>query len=75
MDMIVSFMSIERVEPQDMPLYTYVSMCKGVFYFKSLPMQFDNYANPQAHEKTTAKEIIEQMGDSLDAVACGVTES
>jgi cysteine synthase len=37
-----------------------------------LPMQFDNYANPEAHEKTTAKEIIEQMGGSLDAVVSGV---
>ncbi len=37
-----------------------------------LPTQFDNFANPQMHEKTTAREIIEQMGDSLDAVVSGV---
>ncbi|MHB1393978.1 MAG: cysteine synthase A [Clostridia bacterium] len=37
-----------------------------------LPMQFDNFANPEMHEKTTAREIIDQMGDSLDAIVCGV---
>jgi cystathionine beta-synthase len=34
--------------------------------------QFGNPANPQAHEETTAPEIWEQMGHSLDAVVCGV---
>ncbi len=34
--------------------------------------QFSNESNPQAHEKTTAPEIWEQMQHRLDAVVCGV---
>ena len=34
--------------------------------------QFDNPANPLAHEETTAPEIWEQSGQELDAVVCGV---
>ena len=36
-----------------------------------MPMQFDNPANPQAHENTTAKEIMKDF-DSLDAFVAGV---
>jgi cystathionine beta-synthase len=34
--------------------------------------QFGNPANAQAHEETTAPEIWQQTGQSLDAVVCGV---
>ena len=34
--------------------------------------QFQNPANPLAHELTTGPEIWEQMGQELDAVVCGV---
>jgi len=34
--------------------------------------QFENPANPRAHELTTAPEIWQQMGGQLDAVVCGV---
>ncbi|HEX8955830.1 MAG TPA: cystathionine beta-synthase [Burkholderiaceae bacterium] len=34
--------------------------------------QFNNPANPHAHEATTAPEIWEQMGHELDAIVCGV---
>lgn len=34
--------------------------------------QFENPANPQAHEETTAPEIWEQTGHHLDAVVCAV---
>jgi len=34
--------------------------------------QFANPANPEAHEKTTAPEIWEQMGHKIDAIVCGV---
>ena len=34
--------------------------------------QFDNPANPLAHESTTGPEIWEQMGDELDAMVLGV---
>jgi cystathionine beta-synthase len=34
--------------------------------------QFENPANPRAHELTTAPEIWQQMGGRLDAVVCGV---
>src|ERR1700722_5660827 len=34
--------------------------------------QFDNPANPAAHEQGTAPEIWEQMEHNVDAVVCGV---
>jgi cystathionine beta-synthase len=34
--------------------------------------QFNNPANPHAHETTTGPEIWEQTGQRLDAVVCGV---
>lgn len=38
-----------------------------------MPMQFDNPANPEAHEKTTGKEIQDVFGPSgLDAFVAGV---
>lgn len=36
-----------------------------------MPMQFDNPANPKAHEKTTAKEIMQDF-ETLDAFVAGV---
>lgn len=41
---------------------------EGAFYVN----QFNNPANPRAHEETTGPEIWEQMGHDLDAVVCGV---
>lgn len=40
----------------------------GAFYVN----QFENPANPLAHQTTTAPEIYEQMRHHLDAVVCGV---
>jgi cystathionine beta-synthase len=40
----------------------------GAFYIN----QFNNPANPLAHETTTGPEIWEQCGHDLDAVVCGV---
>jgi cystathionine beta-synthase len=37
--------------------------------------QFGNPDNPLAHETTTAPEIIEQMGEDLDAIVLGVGSS
>lgn len=40
----------------------------GAYYVN----QFENPANPQAHEETTGPEIVEQLGGRLDAFICGV---
>lgn len=40
----------------------------GAFYIN----QFENPANPQAHEDTTGPEIADQMGNALDAMVVGV---
>lgn len=40
----------------------------GAFYVN----QFENPANPAAHENNTAPEIWQQMNGHLDAVVCGV---
>lgn len=37
-----------------------------------MPEQFNNFANPAIHEKTTGQEIVEQMGDQLDAFVSGI---
>ncbi|UFU01494.1 cysteine synthase A (plasmid) [Radiobacillus kanasensis] len=37
-----------------------------------MPQQFNNQANPSVHERTTGKEIVEQMGDQLDAFISGI---
>jgi len=41
---------------------------EGAYYVN----QFENPANPEAHEKTTGPEIWEQLGGNVDAVVCGV---
>src|SRR5437016_943713 len=40
----------------------------GAFYVN----QFGNPANPLAHQRTTGREIWEQMNHAVDAVVCGV---
>lgn len=37
-----------------------------------LPQQFDNPANPKIHRTTTAKEILDVMGENIDAVVIAV---
>ncbi|WP_053361282.1 cysteine synthase A [Bacillus sp. FJAT-27251] len=37
-----------------------------------MPQQFKNEANPIVHERTTGPEIVEQMGDQLDAFISGI---
>ncbi|SFB22981.1 MULTISPECIES: cysteine synthase A [unclassified Bacillus (in: firmicutes)] len=37
-----------------------------------MPQQFKNEANPEIHRKTTGVEIVEQMGEQLDAFVSGI---
>ncbi|GGK33506.1 cysteine synthase [Caldalkalibacillus thermarum] len=37
-----------------------------------MPQQFKNQANPKIHRETTGKELLEQVGDQLDAFVVGV---
>ncbi|ADD02270.1 cysteine synthase A [Thermoanaerobacter sp. CM-CNRG TB177] len=37
-----------------------------------MPQQFENFANPLIHEETTAKEIVEDFKDGIDAFVAGV---
>ncbi|WP_200865428.1 cysteine synthase A [Sediminibacillus sp. JSM 1682029] len=37
-----------------------------------MPQQFNNVANPAVHARTTGKEIVQQMGDQLDAFISGI---
>lgn len=37
-----------------------------------MPQQFKNEANPEVHRLTTGKEIVEQMGEQLDAFVAGI---
>jgi cysteine synthase len=37
-----------------------------------MPQQFQNEANPEIHRLTTGKEIVDQMGDQLDAFVAGI---
>ncbi|MBU9710482.1 cysteine synthase A [Evansella tamaricis] len=37
-----------------------------------MPQQFENEANPEVHRNTTAVELLEQVGDQLDAFVSGI---
>src|SRR6266699_3537074 len=37
-----------------------------------MPQQFRNPANPEVHRKTTAREILDVVGEKLDALVVGL---
>jgi cysteine synthase A len=37
-----------------------------------MPKQFENPANPESHERTTAREILDALGDEMTAFVAGV---
>lgn len=37
-----------------------------------IPQQFNNFANPEVHRETTAKEILADMDENIDAFVAGV---
>ena len=37
-----------------------------------IPSQFENPANPRAHEATTARELLEETGEHIDILVAGV---
>lgn len=37
-----------------------------------VPQQFENAANPEAHYKTTAAELVEQLGEKIDVFVSGI---
>jgi cysteine synthase A len=37
-----------------------------------MPQQFENPANPEIHRRTTAQELLEAFGDTIDAFVAGV---
>lgn len=43
-----------------------------VMPYSFMPQQFNNPANPEAHRRTTAREILEQAGKDIDAFVAGV---
>ncbi|PFW57922.1 cysteine synthase A [Bacillus cereus] len=45
-------------------------LAKEQGYF--IPQQFKNQSNPEIHRLTTGPEIVEQMGDQLDAFIAGI---
>ncbi|BAS25915.1 cysteine synthase A [Limnochorda pilosa] len=59
-----------RIEGMSGSIFAARELVEKRGYF--MPMQFDNPANPEAHRRTTAQEILEATGGKLDVFVAGV---
>lgn len=59
-----------RIEGMSGAVYAAQRLVEERGYF--WPNQFENPANPEVHERTTAREILEQTGKRLDVLVAGV---
>jgi cystathionine beta-synthase len=68
-EVVITRSDVEKGHPEYyQDLAAGIAARAGAFYVN----QFENPANPLAHETTTGPEIVAELGGRLDAMVCGV---